>query len=138
MGCVFCEIKSENNSTFVKKMRYGSVYLNFNQTYPYQCLYILNKHYDNLWDINVESYREICCELYYVVEAINQITECALINCAMLGNVVRHIHWHIIPRYIGDPNYGHPPWPCDEKMLSNLEYSERAMKIKNQLENRGM
>jgi diadenosine tetraphosphate (Ap4A) HIT family hydrolase len=32
-------------------------------------------------------------------------------NYASLGNVVAQLHWHIIPRYEGDSNWGGPPWP---------------------------
>ena len=32
------------------------------------------------------------------------------INVESLGNVVPHLHWHIIPRYVGDPMWGAPVW----------------------------
>ena len=33
------------------------------------------------------------------------------INIASLGNVMPHLHWHIIPRYRADPRWGGPIWP---------------------------
>jgi len=33
---------------------------------------------------------------------------CAIANYQLLGNAVPHIHWHIVPRYWGDPAPGRP------------------------------
>ena len=32
------------------------------------------------------------------------------INLASLGNVVPHLHWHVIPRFRGDPHFPNPVW----------------------------
>lgn len=32
------------------------------------------------------------------------------VNIAALGNLVPHLHWHIIPRYRADPHWGAPIW----------------------------
>jgi diadenosine tetraphosphate (Ap4A) HIT family hydrolase len=32
------------------------------------------------------------------------------VNVASLGNVVPHLHWHIIPRYADDAHFPAPVW----------------------------
>jgi len=32
------------------------------------------------------------------------------INLASLGNVVPHLHWHVIPRFENDPHFPNPVW----------------------------
>jgi diadenosine tetraphosphate (Ap4A) HIT family hydrolase len=32
------------------------------------------------------------------------------VNLESLGNVVPHLHWHIVPRYRSDPRWGAPIW----------------------------
>lgn len=32
------------------------------------------------------------------------------VNLASLGNVVPHLHWHVIPRYRDDPHFPSPIW----------------------------
>jgi diadenosine tetraphosphate (Ap4A) HIT family hydrolase len=32
------------------------------------------------------------------------------INLASLGNVVPHLHWHVIPRFADDPHFPNPVW----------------------------
>jgi diadenosine tetraphosphate (Ap4A) HIT family hydrolase len=32
------------------------------------------------------------------------------LNYELLGNQVPHLHWHLFPRYIADPDHGRPVW----------------------------
>lgn len=32
------------------------------------------------------------------------------INLASLGNLVPHLHWHVIPRFENDPHFPNPVW----------------------------
>ncbi|MHB1094167.1 HIT family protein [Thiobacillus sp.] len=32
------------------------------------------------------------------------------INLASLGNVVPHLHWHVVPRFGDDPHFPNPVW----------------------------
>jgi diadenosine tetraphosphate (Ap4A) HIT family hydrolase len=32
------------------------------------------------------------------------------VNLASFGNVVPHLHWHVIPRYREDPHFPNPVW----------------------------
>ncbi|MGH8886560.1 MAG: HIT family protein [Egibacteraceae bacterium] len=50
-----------------------------------------------------------------IARAIQSAFECARMNYAILGNEVAHVHWHLIPRYTTDPNWGRPPWPIMPK-----------------------
>ncbi len=33
-----------------------------------------------------------------------------LLNLASFGNVVPHLHWHLIPRYLDDRHFPQPVW----------------------------
>jgi diadenosine tetraphosphate (Ap4A) HIT family hydrolase len=48
------------------------------------------------------------------------------INLASLGNVVAHVHWHVIPRYDDDPEPRNPIWvrPLSERRKA-LPLAER-------------
>ena len=54
-------------------------------------------------------------------EAVETITRCASVNVAMLGNVVRQLHCHVVARHEGDPAWPGPVWghgtrePLDDK-----------------------
>jgi diadenosine tetraphosphate (Ap4A) HIT family hydrolase len=50
------------------------------------------------------------------------------VNIESLGNVVPHLHWHIIPRYVGDSRWGMPIWttPLSAMPDRRLEADDRA------------
>jgi diadenosine tetraphosphate (Ap4A) HIT family hydrolase len=37
------------------------------------------------------------------------------VNLASLGNVVPHLHWHVIPRFRDDPHFPNPIWGARER-----------------------
>ncbi len=53
-------------------------------------------------------------ELLRVVLLVEQVQRAALkpdkVNLAAFGNVVPHLHWHVIPRWQDDPHFPQPVW----------------------------
>ena len=100
-NCIFCEMLSEinNNFTFILKMKYGSLFLNHKQYYKGRCLFILNQHLENFHEIDDDIFYGFNTELKQIGNLINETFHPDLINYALLGNHVQHVHWHLIPRY---------------------------------------
>jgi len=42
--------------------------------------------------------------------ALREVMAPDKVNLASLGNVVPHLHWHVIPRYADDPHFPNPVW----------------------------
>ena len=49
-------------------------------------------------------------EAVETAKALKQVTQCAKINVAALGNQVRQLHVHVIARDRGDPAWPGPVW----------------------------
>ncbi len=115
-NCIFCNMLSEfdTNYTFIFKMKYGSLFLNHKQYYKGRCLFILNRHLEQFHDLDNEVYRGFNNELKQVGILLNATFSPDLINYALLGNHVQHVHWHLIPRYKKEKEWGNPPWPYPE------------------------
>jgi diadenosine tetraphosphate (Ap4A) HIT family hydrolase len=47
------------------------------------------------------------------------------INLASLGNVVPHLHWHIIPRWLDDSYFPLPIWGQRQREISAEKVSQR-------------
>lgn len=76
------------------------------------------------------AYRE---DLMKVAKAIYDAYHPRKINYELLGNVVPHLHWHIIPRRTTDPIELHwPIWGKDyaEVQLSHDEYRQIVSEIR--------
>jgi diadenosine tetraphosphate (Ap4A) HIT family hydrolase len=48
-------------------------------------------------------------ELLHVSRGIELVLQPAKLNFLLLGNSVPHLHAHIVPRYVDDPDPGRPP-----------------------------
>jgi diadenosine tetraphosphate (Ap4A) HIT family hydrolase len=42
--------------------------------------------------------------------ALREVMQPDKVNLASLGNVVPHLHWHVIPRFADDPHFPNPVW----------------------------
>jgi ATP adenylyltransferase len=127
-NCTLCEIlqDTEENETFIARLEYGSLFLHWNQCYTGRCLYISNVHIENYPNIDYDLFVNLNRELLLLCKMIKRTFQPDLINYASLRNEIKHFHYHIIPRYEDDPNWGGPPWPSLEKKLTRNEYRELA------------
>jgi diadenosine tetraphosphate (Ap4A) HIT family hydrolase len=48
------------------------------------------------------------------------------INLAALGNMVPHLHWHVVPRYRDDPHYPAPIWAARQRDVPASVLAARA------------
>jgi diadenosine tetraphosphate (Ap4A) HIT family hydrolase len=69
----------------------------------------------------------LCMQAVAVVEkALREVLQPTKINLAALGNVVPHLHWHVIARFDWDSHFPAPVWaqalraPEPEKLASLL------------------
>lgn len=78
--------------------------------YPGFCRVIWNTHIREMSDLGTAD-REHCL---HVVFAVERVLRAAMhpdkINLASLGNMVAHLHWHVIPRFVDDPHFPQPIW----------------------------
>lgn len=84
-----------------------------------------------------EADRNLCMAAVTVVEqALRTHLQPSKINLAALGNMVPHLHWHVIARHDWDTHFPAPVWaeakrPADTERLQalsvKLEAAEREM-----------
>ena len=71
---------------------------------------IWNAHAAEFSDLT-PSQRQHCMEAVALVEqALREQLAPAKVNLASLGNVVPHLHWHVIARYEWDSHFPAPVW----------------------------
>ena len=61
-------------------------------------------------DLPPESRRELMDVVYRVEAAMRQVLNPRKINLASLGNVVPHLHWHVVARFNDDACFPAPIW----------------------------
>jgi diadenosine tetraphosphate (Ap4A) HIT family hydrolase len=70
-------------------------------------------------------------EVLQVARAIEQLYSPAKLNLQILGNAVPHLHTHVVPRYVDDPNPEFPPAFVHEvtEMLPSDVYELEASEL---------
>ena len=53
--------------------------------------------------------------MYAVESALRARLTPTKMNLASLGNVVPHLHWHVIPRFADDTHFPQPVWGKDQR-----------------------
>lgn len=78
--------------------------------YPGFCRVILNAHVKEMTDLPFTEQRRLMEVVFAVEAAIREEMQPDKINLASLGNMVPHVHWHVIPRWADDPKFPDSIW----------------------------
>ncbi len=78
--------------------------------YPGFCRVILNTHVKEMTDLPPAERLRLMGVVFAVETAVREVAQPDKINLASLGNVVPHLHWHVIPRWAMDPNFPDAIW----------------------------
>jgi diadenosine tetraphosphate (Ap4A) HIT family hydrolase len=124
MRCELCELAGPREAapTLYRDDKL-SVILVDDANYPGFCRVIWNDHVKEMSDLNGAE-RELLNEAVYRVElALREVLAPTKVNVASLGNVVPHLHWHVIPRFADDAHFPSPVWATavrqtDESILA--------------------
>lgn len=74
------------------------------------CRVILKQHVAEMSDLKPAEREHLMNVVYAVESALRTLYQPTKINLASLGNVVPHVHWHVIPRFQDDPHFPNPIW----------------------------
>lgn len=76
------------------------------QRWPGWCTLFLKDHHEHLGDLPLARQTRLFEDVATVAAAIRAVLAPSRLNYECLGNVVAHVHWHVIPRYAGGANVG--------------------------------
>jgi len=77
---------------------------------PGFCRVIWNAHVREMTDLAPAARNELMRVVFAVEAALRECWNPDKINLASFGNVVPHLHWHIIPRWCDDRFFPEPIW----------------------------
>jgi diadenosine tetraphosphate (Ap4A) HIT family hydrolase len=107
MNCALCE---KNDETMLWQDEFCRVILAQDGDYPGLCRVILQRHVKEMTDLSPADQTRLFLVVMAVEAALRQVMAPDKINLASLGNVVPHLHWHVIPRYADDKHFPEPIW----------------------------
>ena len=86
--------------------------------YPGFCRVILNRHTKEMADLSLVDRQKLMHVVFSVEQALTSMMRPDKINLASLGNVVPHLHWHVIPRFTDDAHFPQPIWAAPARVGS--------------------
>ncbi|MCC7549758.1 MAG: HIT family protein [Burkholderiales bacterium] len=77
---------------------------------PGLCRVIAQRHVKEMSDLDPAQRQRTMAVVFALEEALRELLAPDKINLASLGNVVPHLHWHVIPRFAGDAHFPNAIW----------------------------
>jgi len=130
-----CARWDTNSDLQVIELPHSYVTLNRDQYFPGYTLLFIKDHVTELFHLDCSVRSSLMEEVSSVAEALHGIYKPTKINYELLGNMVPHIHWHIVPRFSSEPLWPRPIWAeqHEERFLSPDELQQRIEPIRRAL-----
>ena len=85
---------------------------------PGFCRVIWNHHVAEMTDLSYGEREHVMSLVFAVEEAVRHVMHPDKVNIAALGNMVPHIHWHVIPRFKDDAFFPGSAWSAKTQITS--------------------
>lgn len=106
-GCTLC---LEPGGEVLWDDGFARVVLVGDADHPGFCRVILNAHKREMTDLADVERNRLMNSVYVVEKLLRELLQPDKINLASFGNMVPHLHWHVIPRYANDPHFPGSVW----------------------------
>lgn len=131
--CLFCKIASkEIPAKIVYEDKDTLAFLDVNPAAKGHTLVIHKKHYETIDELDEESAKNLILTVKKLAKVMLKISEgCNIIqnNKRVAGQIVNHVHFHVVPRNKGDGIH----WNRPKAELNKEDVEEIVNKIKTLL-----
>ena len=105
-----CELCDSTGGDTLWRDELCRVVLVDDRDYPGFCRVILNRHVSEMTDLDAATRQRLMRVVFATEQALRQLLRPAKINLASLGNMVAHLHWHVIARFPDDKHFPGSGW----------------------------
>ena len=135
ISCSMCSRWDDHADLRITELEHSYVTLNRDQFFPGYTLLFTKQHVTELFHLNRSVRAGLMEEVSCVAGALFSVFQPDKINYELLGNMVPHIHWHLVPRFSSETLWPRPIWAeaHEELLASPAEYQERINLIRRAL-----
>ena len=125
-NCVLCkdELKPEEGQLIWRGDDCRIILVN-DHDLPGFCRVIWNRHVAEMTELTYGERDHLMTLVFAVEEAVRHVMRPDKINIAALGNMVPHMHWHVIPRFRDDIFFPGSVWSGRLRETSEAVIAER-------------
>lgn len=139
MSCVFCTLgdqSSDGDDPFlVHRFALSDLRVGSHQFYKGYCVLVYREHVVEPTDLPQEKQTKFFEELMTASRWLQSAFKPHKMNFSCYGNLVPHMHWHLLPRYADDPQRLDPPFSrmhlFDAHQTSTLEATALVSHIRS-------
>ncbi len=81
-----------------------------NEPFTGFCRVIVSRHVREMSDLPATDREHVMRVVFALEMALREMLQPDKMNIASLGNLVPHVHWHVIPRFADDSHFPQPVW----------------------------
>jgi diadenosine tetraphosphate (Ap4A) HIT family hydrolase len=115
VGCELCE---GPGGELLWEDNFCRVVIVGDDDYPGFCRVILREHVREMSDLPELAQMKLMRVVFAVEAALRTVYRPDKMNLASFGNVVPHLHWHVIPRWNEDRHFPQPVWGTPQRVSS--------------------
>jgi len=97
--------------------------------YPGFARVVCNAHVAEMSDLDAAHRDRLMAVVCAVERAQRAVMRPQKVNVASLGNVVPHLHWHVIPRYADDAHFPQPIWGTRQRDVDRAVLDARRARV---------
>lgn len=134
-NCFYCEKTEKLNSLMIPviELQYSMVYLNRDQKHRGRCIVALKEHKTEYFQMTEEQNAGYFAEVSLTARVIQNIFHPDKINYATFGDMVPHVHVHVVPKYQDGLQWGeafHDDVP--KEIFTDIEYQNMTDKLQKE------
>ena len=134
--CLYCQNNETLHSLMIEvaTLRVSRLFIFKEQTYHGRCLVAYKDHVDDLNLLSDEERNAFMADVAQVTRAMQKVFNPDKINYGAYSDTLSHLHFHLIPKYQGGPDFGGVFQMNPKKVyLTEAEYKEMAEALKKAL-----
>ncbi|QET02809.1 MULTISPECIES: HIT family protein [Cupriavidus] len=97
--------------------------------FPGFCRIVWNDHVAELSDLDDADQAWLMRLVARVERVVREVMTPDKVNLAAFGNMVPHLHWHIIPRYRWDTHFPEAIWAAPQRAADAARVAELASRL---------
>lgn len=111
-GCPLCDA---DGGTLIYRTPHYRVVFTGDPDYPAFVRVIWNAHIKEMSDLPPVQQTVLMQAVFAIEAQMRRVLAPDKINLASFGNVVPHVHWHIVPRWADDAHWPQPTWGARQR-----------------------
>ena len=85
------------------------------EAFPGFCRVVWHRHVAEMSALATEDAHHVMDVVLATERAVRRVVQPDKVNLASLGNLVPHLHWHVIPRWKDDSHFPAPVWAAAQR-----------------------